>query len=137
MKTQLALIISLLLLFISCAVDLQFSYDGIIGNVGKCTVRVCMPDRWEIVNAQLNTEELVLEYDRGIGVEKQHFPLICRFVANDESLQFRGANRIEGLSLLHFTNEEDPQSVFNPPLAKTSINEGLKSTRGICNFSDK
>ncbi len=128
MKTQIVYIISLLLLFVSCkAEQQQLGYSGYKGNSECFTVRVRMPDNWKIVNAQLKTDQLILEFNRGKRIEKQSVPFPFPIENLSEDIQFRGTNRVNGLALLHFTKEEDPKSVFNPPLAKSEIFKGLKT----------
>lgn len=128
MKTRIIYIICFLLLCVSCKVEQQLGNAGLsgTGNNECCTVRISMPDNWKIVNAQLKTNQLHLEFDRGRGIEKQSFEVSSLVDDLDESTQFRGANRLDGLALLHFT-KEDPQIVFNPPVTKSGIFKGLKT----------
>lgn len=128
MKTRIIYIISFLILCSSCTVEhgQQFGYDGINGNSGCYTVRVRIPENWKIVDAQLKPKKLTLEFDRGRGIEKQSFPIAYYLLDADNSVQFRGVNRLNGLTLLYFTKEEDPQSVFNPPLGTSKITISLK-----------
>ncbi len=125
MKTRTLYIISFLLLFSSCKVEQQVEYFGFTGDKKCCTVKVFMPDNWKIVNAQLESNHLNLAFDKGRGIEKQSFPDSFSNIDADDSIQFRGANRVGRLALLHFTKEEDPQSAFNPPVAQSGTTEGL------------
>jgi hypothetical protein len=86
-----------------------------------------MPDNWKIVDAQLKTDHLILEFNRGKKVEKQSVPLSFPIENLSENIQFRGTNRVNGLAILYFTKEEDPKSMFNPPLAKSKTSKGLRT----------
>ena len=44
----------------------------------------------------------------------------------DGNIKFRGLNRVEGLALLYFTKDENPQSAFNPPIGTSKITANLK-----------
>lgn len=126
MKTWIIYIISLLLLCVSCKVEQQLDYVGFTGNNECRTVRLRIPNNWKIVNAQLKTNQLNLEFDKGRGIEKQSLPILFQIEDLSENMQFRGANRLDGLALLYFTKDEDPQNVFNPPLAKFKISKSSK-----------
>ena len=128
MKTQIIYIICLLLLCVSCTVEQQqLGYSGYSGNSECFTVRVRMPDNWKIVDAQLKTDHLILEFNRGKRIEKQSVPLSFPVENLSENIQFKGTNRVNGLALLYFTKEEDPKSMFNPPLAKSKTFKGLRT----------
>ncbi len=127
MKISIFYTIILLLLCISCTVEQQLGYSGYNGNNECMTVRVRMSDKWKIVNSQLNTKELTLEFDRGRGIETQRLPLSFPIDGLSKNIQFRGANRVDGLAILHFTTDEDKQNVFNPPMAKSGISKGLRT----------
>lgn len=124
MKTQIVCII-ILLLCVSCTVE-QPGYVGSSGNNECRTFRLRIPNNWKIVNAQLKPNQLNLELDKGKGIEKQSLPLLFTIKDLSENIQFRGTNRVDGLALLYFTKEENPQSVFNPPVATSKISSGLK-----------
>lgn len=127
MKTRI-IYISLLLLCVGCTVEQeQLGYSGYNGNSECFTVRVRMPDNWKIINAQLKADQLILEFNRGKEIEKQSVPFSFPIQNLSENIQFRGTNRVNGLALLHFTTEENPKSVFNPPLAKSSVSKDLRT----------
>ncbi len=126
MKIRIVYFISLLLLCMSCAVEEQLRYEGITGNGVRCTVRLRMPEKWKVVSAQLTPKQLTIEFDRGSGKEKQKLPISFDLIDADKGIEYRGVNKVGGLTLLYFTKEENPQSVFNPPLATSKISTGLK-----------
>ncbi|MCY4403410.1 MAG: hypothetical protein OXD54_12605 [Candidatus Poribacteria bacterium] len=118
--------LSFFLLCMSCAVEEQLRYEGLNGNDDRCTVQVRMPDKWKIVSAQLTPKQLTIEFDRGRGREKREFPISFDLIDADKGIKYRGANKVGGLTLLYFTKEENPQSVFNPPIATSNISTGIK-----------
>lgn len=138
MKTGIVYIISLLLLCIGCSLEIepQFEYVETIGSNGCYTVRVRMPENLKISNAQLESHKLTVEYDRGRdrGVDKWTYSSSNRINDVVESVQFRGANRIDGFALLYFTEEEEPQEQFNPPIGTTKISSGIKEREEFAIF---
>ncbi len=129
MKIRIVYFITLLLLCMSCAVEEQLRYEGFSGNAECWSVRVGMPDDWKIINAHLETNQVLVEFDRGRGAEKQIVQLSFPIKDLNKHIQFRGANRINDLAILHFTVEEDPQSRFNPPMAKSEIINGFRTKK--------
>ncbi|MDE0482097.1 MAG: hypothetical protein OXI67_05935 [Candidatus Poribacteria bacterium] len=128
MKNRIIYIFSFLLLCIGCTSEQQqLIYSGYNGNTECFTVRVRVPDNWKIVDAQLKTDQLILEFNRGKRIEKQSVPLSFPIEDLSENIRFRGTNRVGGLVIFHFTKEEDPKSAFNPPLAKSKISKGLRT----------
>ncbi|MYF98489.1 hypothetical protein F4212_05050, partial [Candidatus Poribacteria bacterium] len=128
MKYQVVLIFSFLFFYVGCSDDPQpIIYDGFSGNAERWSIRVGMPEDWKIINAHLESKRVLVEYDRGRGVEKQYVQLSFPIKDLNEHIQFRGANRINDLAILHFTVEEDPQSKFNPPLAKSENINGFRT----------
>ncbi len=136
MKTNILYIISLLLLCVSCNVEQkqQLSYVGGGGNSEYRILEVRMPESWKIVNAELTPKQVNLELDRGNGIEKQSLLLPFPIKKLNENIKFRGANRLDGLTLLHFSIEEDPQSEFNPPIGTTKISSGIKKREEFAIF---
>ncbi len=127
MKTRLFCVISLLLLSLSCQFEQQeLVYSGYSGNRDCFTVRVRMPDKWKIVNAQLKPDQMIVEFSRGKITEKQIVPLSSPFKELSDTIQFRGTNRLDGLTLFYFTTVEDPMSAFTPPLAKSKVTKGFR-----------
>ena len=138
MKTSIVYIISVLLLCVSCSLEIQpqFRYVVTTGNNGCYTVRVRMPENWKIVNAQLKPTRLTVEYDsgRGRGIDKWLHASSNKLFDTDDSVQFRGANRIDGLALLYFTKEEDPKGKFNPPIGTAKISSTLREQEAFAIF---
>jgi len=127
MKTRLLCVISLLLLSVSCQVEQQeLVYSGYGGNRDCFTVWVRMPDKWKIVSAQLKTDQMIIEFNRGKITEKQIVPFSLPFKGLSDNILFRGTNRLDGLTLFHFTTEEDPMSAFTPHLAKSKVTKGFR-----------
>lgn len=124
-------IISLLLLCSSCTFEERpfeerptvFTYKG---NTTWYTVRVNISDGWKIENAVLESNLLHLELDKGKGKEKLSLPLLSPLENFNQDVAYRGANRLNGMSLLHFTKEDEGQgNKFQ--LGKSKISKGLKS----------
>ncbi len=136
MKTRIVFIIGLLLLCVSCNVEQRhhLSYEGGGGGNEYRMLEVRMPENWKIVNAQLETKQVNLELDRGNGIEKQSLLLPWPIKDLNENMKFRGANRLDGLTLLHFSIEEDPHSEFNPPIGTTKISSGIKEREEFAIF---
>ena len=128
MKTWIVYISSCLLLFVSCNVEQrqQLSYVGGGGGNEYQMLEVRMPENWKIVNAQLESKQFIVEYDRGNGAEKQNVHLPFPIKNLNENVKFRGANRLDGLALLHFSLDEDPQSEFNPPIGTSKVMTGIR-----------
>ena len=126
MRTRMVYIVSLLLLCVGCSLEIepQYEYAGISGNNGCYILRVRMPENQKIVDADLKSHKFTVECDRDRGGWKYSSSERLHDVA--ESVQFRGANRIDGGALLYFTKEEDPKSKFNPPIGTTKISPGIK-----------
>ena len=135
MKVSILYIFSFFLLFVSCSVEQgqQLVYEGATFSDECRTIQVRMPENWKIVNAQLEFKQMNLEFDRGKGIEKQSLPIPFQFDDFDknfkfrnENIKFRGANRLDGLTLLHFTTKEDPQSEFNPPIGTSKVTTSIR-----------
>ncbi len=132
MKTNILYIISLLLLCVSCNVEQkqQLSYVEGSGGHEYRMHEIRIPENWKIVDAELDFRQLNLEFDRGNGIEKQSlkYPYRASDIIDDyyEFFKFRGANRLAGRTLLHFSTDEDPQSEFNPPIGTSKISSGIK-----------
>ncbi len=121
-------IISLLLLCCSCAFEDRQDRPRVIYKLNSSwyTVRVNISDDWKIDNAVLESNLLLLELDRGKGKEKLSLPLLSPLENFNQDVEYRGANRLSGLSLLHFTKEDEGQgNKFQ--LGKSDISKGLKS----------
>ena len=136
MKTNILYIISLLLLCVSCNVEQkqQLSYVEGSGGHEYRMHEIRIPENWKIVDAELDFRQLNLEFDRGNGIEKQSLLLPFPSKKLNENIKFRGANRLDGLTLLHFSIEEDPQSEFNPPIGTTKISSGIKEREEFAIF---
>lgn len=125
MKILIVYIVSFIFLCSSCGVKQQLQYDGLIGNSDRCTVKVSLPKKWKIVNAELKSNQLNLEYDKGSGIENQTLSLSHQSPELD-SMQFRGVNKLGGLTLLYFTKVGDSQLIHNLQLSTANISTGLK-----------
>lgn len=136
MKTGIVHIIGFLLLCVSCNDEQKQQLSYVEGGIGGDyrIHKVRMPENWEIVNAQLESKQVNLELDRGKGVEKQSLLLPSAIKNLNESMKFRGANRLDGLTLLYFSIEEDPQSEFNPPIGTTKISSGIREREEFAIF---
>ena len=125
-------------MFVSCSLEIQpqFRYVETTGNNGCYTVRARMPENWKIVNAQLKPTRLTVEIDsgRGRGIGKLLYSSSNKLFDTDDSVQFRGANRIDELALLYFTKEEDPKGKFNPPIGTTKISSTLREQEAFAIF---
>ncbi len=123
-------IISLLLLFSSCAFEErpfeERPHVTFTGDANWYTIRVNILDDWKIVNAQLESNLLHLELDKGKGKEKLSLPLLFPLKNFNQDVLYRGANRLGGMSLLHFTKEDEEQGI-KFQLGKSDISKGLKS----------
>ena len=117
--------ISLLLLFSSCAFE-ERPHATYTGDPNWYTIRVNILDDWKIVNAQLESNLLHLELDKGKGKEKLSLPLLFPLENFNQDVVYRGANRLGGMSLLHFTKEDEEQGI-KFQLGKSDISKGLKS----------
>ncbi len=74
MKTSIIYVFSLLLLFFGCNIERQeLVYSGYNGNRDCFTVRVQIPDKWKIVNAQLKTDQMIVEFNRGKRIKNRLF----------------------------------------------------------------
>ena len=110
----------------SCGVKQQLHYDGLIGNSDRCTVKLSIPKKWKVVNAELEPNQLNLEYDRGSGIENQTFSLSHQSPELHNIMQFRGVNKLDGLTLLYFTKGGDTQLTHNLQLSTAKISTGLR-----------
>ena len=119
-------LVSIILLCSGCAVKQQLHYDGFIGNNDRCTVKVSLPKKWKIVNAQLEPNQLNLEYDRGSGIENQTFSLSHQSPELDSNMQFRGVNKLDGSALLYFSKVDDLQLIHRLQLSTAKTSTGLK-----------
>ena len=134
MRTRIIYIFSFLLLFISCTAEQHISYDGSTCSNEYCTIRLRIPNNWKIVDAQLESKQVNLEFNRGTGIEKQSLSFPFQHDNLNENLKFRGANRVNRLALLHFTDEEVSQSVFNPPIGTVKISSNIKEREKFAIF---
>ena len=135
MKTRFVFIIGLLLLCVSCSVERgKLGFEEASMEKEYRMVKVRMPENWKIVNAQLEFNQMNLAFDRGEGIEKQRLPLPIHFHDFDENFKFRGANRLDGLALLHFSTNEDPQSEFNPPIGTSKVTTGIREREEFAIF---
>ena len=123
-------IISLLLLFSSCAFEERPPVTFTFASPNWYTVRVNILDDWKIVNAQLESNLLHLELDKGKGKEKLSLPILFPLENFNQDVVYRGANRLGGMSLLHFTKEDEQQGI-KFQLGKSDISKGLKSREGL------
>ena len=128
-------ILSFILLCSSCSVKQELHFDGFIGNSDRSTVKVSLPKKWKVVNAQLEPNQLNLEYDRGSGIENQTFSLSHQSPELNSNMEFRGVSKLDGLTLLYFTKIGDPQLNHNLQLSTAKISTGIKDAREICYFS--
>ncbi len=126
MRILIVHIVSFVLVCSSCGVKQELHYDGFIGNNDRCTVKVSLPKKWKVVNAQLEPSQLNLEYDRGSGIENQTFSLSDQSPELDSNMEFRGVSKLGGLTLLYFTKIGDPQPTHNIQLSTAKIFTGLK-----------
>ena len=137
MKTRIVYIITLFLLCVGCSLEIepQSEYIETSGNDGCYTVRVRMPENQKIFNAQLKSHKLTVECDIGKGRDRGNwlYSSSNRLYDVSESVQFRGANRIDGIRLLYFT-KEDPKGKFNPPIGTTKISSGIKEREEFAIF---
>ena len=136
MKFRILYIICLMLLCISCNIEQrpQMSYVGGGGNNEFRILEVRIPENWKIVNAQLESKQIIVEYDRGNGAEKQNLHLPFPIKNLNENMKFRGENRLDGLTLLHFSADEDPQSEFNPPIGTSKVTTGIREREEFAIF---
>ena len=65
MKARILYIICLMLLCISCNIEQrpQMSYMGGGGNNEYRILEVRIPENWKIVNAQLESKQIIVEYE--------------------------------------------------------------------------
>ncbi len=124
-------IISLLLLFSGCNVE-EKPHVTVRGG-DWYTVQVNISDNWKIANAQLEADRLHLEVDKGKRIEKLNLQLLFPLENFNKDVAYRGANRLDGIALLHFT-KEDKQQAINNALGKTIISKGLKSCEVLAFF---
>ncbi|RKU31952.1 hypothetical protein C6497_00355 [Candidatus Poribacteria bacterium] len=110
----------------SCGVKHQLHYDGLIGNSDRCTVKLSLPNKWKVVNAELATNQLKLEYDRGSGIEKQAFSVSHKSPELYSIMQFRGVNKLDGLTLLYFTKVRDSQPTHSLQLSTANVSTALR-----------
>ena len=99
---------------------------GSLGIMIAGTVKVSLPKKWKVVNAQLEPSQLNLEYDTGSGIENQTFSLSDQSPELDGNMEFRGVNKLGGLTLLYFTQVGDPQLTHNLQLSTAKNSIGLK-----------
>ncbi len=120
MKYHVICAFSILLLLFGCTFEQQppiFSTN----NGDWYTVQIGMSDDKKIVNAQLKTDQLVLEFNKGKRIEKRKIPFIFPLENLHEDIHFRVANSVNGLTYLHFTKEEPHVK------AKSRITNSLKT----------
>ena len=140
MKTSIVYIIGFLLLCVSCNVEQKQQLSYVEGDNGHefRTHKVLIPEKWKIVDAQLDYKKMHIEYDRGKGIEKQTltYPYRSSDIIDDyyEHQKFIGSYRFDGLTILHFSIEEDPESEFNPPIGTTKISSGIKEREEFAIF---
>lgn len=120
----------------SCNVEQrpQLSYVGGGGSNEYKTLEVHIPEDWKVINAELEPKQFIVEYDRGHGAEKQNVHLPFPIKNLNENMKYRGANRLDGLVLLHFSADEDPQSEFNPPIGRSKVTSGIREREEFAIF---
>ncbi|MCG9126407.1 hypothetical protein JT359_02290 [Candidatus Poribacteria bacterium] len=119
-------IVSFIFLCSGCGVKQELHFDGFIGNNDRSTVEVSLPEKWKVVNASLEPDQLNLEYDRGSGIEKQTFSISHQSPELDINMEFRGVIKLDGLTLLYFTKPGDPQLTDNLQLSTAKSSTWLK-----------
>ena len=143
MKVCILYIIVLLLLCVSCSLEQgqHLVYEGATFSDECRTIQVRIPGSWKIVDAELEFKQMNLAFDRGKGIERQSLTLPFQFDDFDknfrfrnENIKFRGANRLDGLALLHFTTDEDPESEFNPPIGTSKVTSGIREREEFAIF---
>lgn len=126
MRVLIIHIVSIIFICSSCGVKQELHYDGFIGNNHRSTIKVSLPKKWKVVNAQLESNQLNLKYDRGSGIENQTFLLSDQSPELDSNMEFRGVNKLGGLTLLYFTKARDPQPTHYLQLSTAKISTGIK-----------
>lgn len=136
MRICLGYIIGILLLCVGCSFEEQpdFRYVGVTGSQGCYTLQAHIPENWKIINAQLSPHEVIIDYDDGRRIGKQRYSSSNNLFYTDDSIQFRGVNRIGGLALLYFTKEEDAKGKFNPPIGTTKISSSIREQEAFAIF---
>lgn len=132
MKIPTVCIISFLLLFSGCNVEenprVIFTGDG-----NWYTVEVNIKDNLKILNAQLESDRLLLKLHIGRGEEKLMLPLADPIENFNEDVTFRGINTFDSRALLHFT-KEDMHKTIGFSGGHTHTSESQRRNSGLVVF---